>query len=156
MGSGDKTKLIRRLEALEAARRHRQNNRHAHLTLAELRVEVQKFVSELRSRPKDEQLAFARDFPDDSLDSPRDHRQRLKVLNPQELALYAKTKLSMLLFEPIRNEAAAEVVMRRISSHGGGRLERCACSSCSPLRDYQTHREMFLGRDPRTGRHMQH
>jgi hypothetical protein len=108
---------------------------------------VRKFIADLQSRPKDEQLAFARDFPDDSTDSLRDHQQRLKVLTPQELSLYAKTKLSMLLFEPIRNEAAAEIVMRKISSHGGGRLELCACSSCSPLRDYRTHRDMFLGRE---------
>jgi len=61
----------------------------SHLSEEELRAEVQKFVTKLCSRPKEDQLAFARQctlFVAESLD---DHRARFNALSPNE-QLYAQ------------------------------------------------------------------
>ena len=60
-----------------------------YLSEEELRAEVQKFVTKLCSRPKEDQLAFARQctlFVAESLD---DHRARFNALSPNE-QLYAQ------------------------------------------------------------------
>jgi hypothetical protein len=136
------TRLKARVEQIEGRRRRKPD----HLTLDELRAEVHKFATWLRSCPEEDQLAFAREFVEPG-ENAAEHRHRFNALSPKEQHLYAETKLAMLLMEPIKNEDKAARVMNKMSSHGGGRLIGCACYWCSPLDSYRGHRDMLLGRD---------
>src|SRR5262245_37097263 len=100
------------------------------MTSEETHADALRWVAEFRTWPMDDQLAFASNVPWDMEDNLADHRRRLNSLSAREQKLYAQTRRSMLLWEPVKNEAAAAVVMQKMSRDPG---RRCACSSCSPL-----------------------
>src|SRR5262249_13861064 len=133
-------------------RRQRDNSRSPHMTLEEALEWKRKFVTELRSCPKEEQLAVARKlmpFMPDFGENKEDHKCRFNALSAKEQQLYVETQLSMFLMDPIKNEDKAARVMMKMSSHGAARNPncRCACSSCRPLELYKNLRDRFFGRD---------